>query len=77
MQEVDEPGDGDAGGAGQRPRQCADKLDEDPRQGVFESVAQGKAKASREKMGVSIEGAPQGLRPWSLVLGRWQSQNKN
>ena len=51
MQQIDEPRDGDAGGASQRPGQCADQLDENPRQRVFESVAQTKAKASRGQKG--------------------------
>src|SRR5690348_4482607 len=39
MDGIDQPRQGNAGGAGQRSRQGADQLDETPGQSVFESVA--------------------------------------
>ena len=52
MQEVNQPGDTNPGRSGQRPRQSAHKLQEDPRQRVFESIAQGWLTVAKENFGV-------------------------
>ena len=60
VEKVDEPRNGDPGSPGQGSRKSAYKLDESPRQRVFESVAQGKADGSRGEISVSNGSRPNG-----------------
>ena len=62
VQAIHQPRNRDPECSGQRARQNANKLDQCPRQRVFESVAQGKAKASRAEIGCQTQ-----KRRWSLA----------
>jgi len=56
VEEIHEPSYRDPGRSGEGPRQSTYKLEQSPRQRVFESVAQGKADGSRGEISVSNAG---------------------